>query len=527
MRYLFLLFSIFLIGCSPESITNHDVLIMNGMVLDGSGGEGVMADIAIDGARITEIGDLSFGHTAEQTIDATGLIVSPGFIDVHTHLEPILGMPDAESHVRQGVTLALGGPDGSSPWPLDEHFDSLESLELGMNIAYLTGHNTIRRNVMGLSNRKPTPDELDLMRRQVEIAMKHGAFGISTGLKYLPGAFSEVEEVISLSRVASEFGGFYTSHLREEGLGLIEAVEEAITISKEANIPVVLTHHKAIGKQMWGKSVVTLNMVDSARNVGLDIMMDQYPYIASYTGIAVLIPAWARAAGMTFEERTENPILRDSIKTGIVFNILNDRGGGDLDRIQFAKVDWRKDLEGKTLKYWVEERGMEDNPENGAELVIEAQLNGGASCVYFAMDENDVDRIMSHPMTMIASDGRLTRPGNGHPHPRWYGTFPRVLGHYVREKQLISLSEAIRKMTSLPASRLGLEDRGVLKPGAYADIVLFNPTTVLDLATFENPHQYPEGIPFVFVNGTLTVQNGQMSGQLSGRVIYGPSKEGN
>jgi dihydroorotase/N-acyl-D-amino-acid deacylase len=277
---------------------------------------------------------------------------------------------------------------------------------------------------------------------------------------------------------------------------------------------------------MWGKSIQTLAKVDSARAKGLDIMLDQYPYIASYTSISVLIPAWARAGGkQEFERRLNDTVLRDSIKSGIVFNILNDRGGGDLDRILLAKVNWNTELEGKTLKYWVTSEGYEPNPENGAEFVIRAQLNGGASCVYFAMNDVDVDRIMQHPMTMIASDGRLTQPGIGHPHPRWYGTFPRVLGHYVREKKLISLQEAIRKMTSLPAMRLGLDDRGVLKKGAHADIAIFDPKTVIDRATFTEPHQYPKGIDVVVVNGQITVKDGEMTQNRSGKVLYGSAKK--
>ena len=515
-----------LVGCKSEEPVNHDLLIINGLIIDGTGVAAYEGDVAIDGDLIAAVGDLRDSHMGKTVIDAKGQVIAPGFIDVHTHLDPILGMPDAESHVRQGVTLALGGPDGSCPWPLKDHFDSLESLDLGMNIAYLTGHNTIRREVMGLENRAPTANELDEMKSLVESSMKSGAFGISTGLKYLPGAFSNVNEVIALSAVASEYDGFYTSHLREEGLGLIEAVQEAIQISRDAEIPVVLTHHKAIGMPMWGKSQQTLAMVDSAREIGLDIMMDQYPYIASYTGISVLIPAWARAGGQdAFLDRINDTVLRDSIKAGIVYNILNDRGGGDLNRILLARVRWDEGLEGKTLGEWAETLNLEPTAENGAELVIQAQQNGGASCVYFAMDHQDVDRIMQHPMTMIASDGRLSRLGVGHPHPRWYGTFPRVLGHYVRERKILPLNTAIHKMTGLPAARMGLTDRGIIKEDSYADVVIFNPKTVIDKATFDEPHQYPEGINYVIINGVVTVVDGEFTKNRAGRVIYGPGKE--
>jgi len=506
-----------LLGCnsSPE----YDLIISQGNVYDGSGGEPITTDIGINGTTIAKVGDLSNAN-ADMIIDAEGLAVSPGFIDMHAHLDPILELSECESMVRQGVTTALGGPDGGGPWPFGSYLDTLEEIGIGMNVAYLVGHNRIRRNVMQLDNRAPTEVELETMKSQVAQAMSEGAFGISTGLKYLPGAFSEVDEVIELSKVAASAGGIYTSHLREEGLGLLEAVREAITISERADIPVILTHHKVVGKPMWGKSVQTLAMVDSAREAGLDIKIDQYPYNASYTSISILIPGWARAGGNdAFIERLQDPVLRDSIKSGIIFNIRNDRGGDDLDRVQFAKVEWMPKLEGETLKYWCEQKGMEVTIENGAELVMEAQSNGGASCVFHAMDEQDVERIMQHPQTMIASDGRLVAPGIGHPHPRWYGTFPRVLGHYVREKNTLSLSEAIYKMTHLPAASLGLSDRGTIAENMKADIVVFDPATIIDKATFESPHQYSEGIHHVVINGQLAVKDGEFQQQKIGEVL--------
>lgn len=517
MRKIILTLSVvaFLFGCQQE----YDVVIINGMVYDGSGNAPVQTDVAINKDKIVKIGDLSSAK-AKRIIDASGLAVAPGFIDLHAHLDPLLNLPSAESAIRQGVTTSLGGPDGSSPWPIGSYLDKADSIGMTMNVAFLVGHNTIRRNIMKLENRAPTEEELTSMKGQVEQGMKEGAYGISTGLKYLPGAFSNVDEVIALSKIASQYNGIYTSHLREEGIGLLEAVYEAIEIGREANIPIVLTHHKAIGTKMWGGSVKTLAMVDSARKLGIDVMMDQYPYNASYTGIGVLIPSWSMAGGTPeFKKRLDNPVLRDSIKKGIVHNILYDRGGADLNRVQFALVKWKKDLEGRTLHDWLVERKMETTVENGAELVMEAQLNGGASCVYFAMDDADVERIMQHPQTMIASDGRLVVPGDGHPHPRWYGTFPRVLGLYAREKKVIPLEVAIQKMTMMPADRLGLKERGRIKENTFADVVVFNPETVADKSTFQNPHQYPEGIDFVFVNGTLAVDGGKFIDARSGVVL--------
>ncbi|MEZ4974596.1 MAG: D-aminoacylase [Cyclobacteriaceae bacterium] len=517
MRFSFVLLAFFfsLTACQQK----YDLLIKNGTVYDGSGNGPVKADVAVNGDRIVKVGNLS-SATGTRVIDAEGMAVAPGFIDLHAHLEPLLELPQAESALRQGVTTSLGGPDGSSPWPIGKYLDEADSIGMGMNVAFLVGHNTVRRNVMGMDNRPPSAEELQTMKDQIKQGMEEGAFGMSTGLKYLPGAFSNVDEVIALSEVASKYDGIYTSHLREEGMGLLEAVAEAINIGKVANIPIVLTHHKAIGTKMWGGSVKTLAMVDSARAIGIDVMMDQYPYNASYTGIGILIPSWSMAGGIEeFKKRLKKPALRDSIKRGIINNILYDRGGADLNRIQFALVDWKKDLEGRTLHDWLVERNMEPSVENGADLVIEAQLNGGASCVYFAMDEADVERIMKHPQTMIASDGRLVAPGDGHPHPRWYGTFPRVLGVYAREKKVLTLEDAVRKMTSLPADRLGLKERGRIQENTFADIVVFNPETVVDKATFQNPHQYPEGIDYVIVNGQLAVDNGEFKDIRSGKVL--------
>lgn len=494
------------------------MVILNASVYDGLGKEPITAHVAIAADTIAAVGVLS--ATARDTINGAGLAVAPGFIDLHTHIQRLLEMPSASSHLRQGVTLALGGPDGSSPWPFKDYLDSLSGVKLGLNVAYLAGHNTVRRNVMGLENRAPTPEELEAMKGQISTAMQQGAFGISTGLKYLPGAFSEVEEVVELSKVAASYGGIYTSHLREEGLGLIDGVKEAIQIARDAQIPVVLTHHKAIGLPMWGASKLTLTLVDSARAAGLDVMMDQYPYTASQTSISVLIPAWAMEGGNDrFRERLKDKKTRAEIKAGIEFNIINDRGGGDLSRVQFGRVSWKPELEGKTLKDWAEMEGMKPTVATGAELVMQAQDNGGASCIFHVINEDDVRRIMQHPMTMVASDGSLVEPGDGHPHPRSYGTFPRVIGYYARELGVISVQEAIRKMTSLPAARLGLNDRGVIAAGKKADLVVFDPATIGDRATFENPHQYPSGIHYVIVNGVVSVRPDGSINPVAGRVL--------
>jgi len=510
----------------PPSGEAYDLLITGGTLIDGTGSARRRADIAITGDRVVVVSATPIPTSrARRVIDAPGKIVAPGFIDLHAHLEPLPELPGTESAVRQGVTTALGGPDGGSPSPLGEYLAARERAGVGINVAFLAGHNTIRSAVMGMAARAPSAAELARMQGMVAQAMGEGAWGLSTGLRYLPGTYSNIDEVVALSRVAADSGGIYTSHLREEGLGLLEGVGEAIEIGRRARIPVVLTHHKAVGTPMWGKSVTTLAMVDSARQAGIDVMIDQYPYTASHTGLSVLIPTWALADGDTaFRRRIADATLRDSVERGIVFNILNDRGGGDLARVQFSRVRWKPDLEGRTLRDWAVERGLEPTPLNGARLVIEAELAGGANAIYHVIDETDVRRIMRHPQTMIASDGRLSRPGDGHPHPRAYGTFPRVLGRYARDEGVLSLEEAVRKMTGMPAARLGLDGRGTIVVGAFADVVVFDAATVADRATFASPHQYPVGIEYVIVNGAVAVQAGQFLDARAGRVLRRPAR---
>lgn len=498
-----------------------DVLIAGGTVIDGTGAARFRADVALTADRIALIsrGPIPASRAA-RTIDATGKVVAPGFIDMHAHLDPLPTLPGAESAVRQGVTTALGGPDGGGPLPLAPYMTAREQQGIGINVGYLVGHNTIRRDVMGMANRGPTADELQRMKALVAQGMGDGAFGISTGLFYLPGNFAQTDEVIELSRVAADSGGIYTSHLRKEGLGLIEGVVEAITIGREARIPIVLTHHKAVGNEMWGASRRTLAMVDSARRAGIDVMVDVYPYTATSTGIGALLPTWAFDGGDTaFSRRMRDPALRDSIKQAVVFNLLHDRGGGDLGRVQFSRVRWQPELDGKTLADWARQRGMQPTPENGAELVLEVEQKGGASMIYHVLDESDVQRIIQHPQAMIGSDGRLSRPGEGSPHPRAYGTFPRVLGRYSRDLGLFPLETAVYKMTGQSAARLKLRERGVLRAGNFADVVVFDPATVADRSTFQQPHQYPVGIDYVFVNGVAAVDGGKFADARSGRVL--------
>ena len=521
---LLLTIALFVLSCK-KAPQPYDLLIKNGTVFDGTLSPPQTIDIAILGDQIVKLGRLDPTH-AREIIDAKGLTVAPGFIDTHTHLDPLdnlIELSTAESQLRQGVTTSIGGPDGRGvplQFTMQEFLDSLEHTGIGINMGFMAGHNSIRKRVMGMVDKAPTEKELAQMIEWVVQAMNEGAFGLSTGLKYLPGAFAHVDEVIALSKAAAKKGGVYSTHLRDEGIEIMPAIEETIKIAKEANIPIILTHHKVIGKPMWGKSNSTLARVDEARKNNVNIILDQYPYNASHTGLSVLIPAWARAGGQEkFLERLSKEMLYKKIKSEIIFNILNDRGGRDLKRIQFARVPWQPDLEGKTLHDWIVQEGREPTVENGAEYVIRGQRNGGASCIYHAMDEKDVENIMQHPLTMIASDGRLSRPGKGHPHPRAYGTFPRILGKYVREKKILSLEEAIYKMTSFPAQTYGLKKRGQIKEGMFADIVIFDSNTIEDKATFISPHQYPVGINYVVVNGKKAIDKGQFLNKKEGRVL--------
>jgi N-acyl-D-amino-acid deacylase len=506
---------------AAASQPRYDLVITNGTIVDGTGAPRFRGDIAISGDRVVRLERGTIPSSlAKRTIDANGLIVAPGFIDLHAHLDPLPAMPDAQSAAMQGVTLALGGPDGGGPWPFGPYLDSLDHKPLGINVAFLAGHNSIRRAVMGTENRAPTVAELARMESMVGQSMHEGAFGMSTGLRYIPGFYSNTDEVVALSRVAADSGGIYTSHLREEGLGLLDGVAEALEIGRRAHIPIVLTHHKAIGRLMWGKSVVTLAMVDSARRAGTDVMIDQYPYTASSTSLDVLVPPWALSGGTAeLRKRLADPALKDSITRGVVEYLLNDRGGGDLHRVQFARVAWDHSLEGKTLHDWAVRRGVPTTPQAAATLVLEGVLNGGASMVFHVIDEGDVKRIMAHPMTMIASDGRLTRIGDGVPHPRNYGTFPRVLGHYVRDEHVLTLEQAVHKMTGMSAARLGLREHGCIAIGCVADVAIFDAAKIRDVGTFEDPHHYPEGIGYVIVNGVPVVDRGQFTTARPGRVL--------
>lgn len=503
-----------------------DLVLAGGLVFSGDGGAGRLADIGIAGDRIAAVGDLS-DWAAASRIDVTGLAVTPGFIDIHSHAvrddadkSGIFLWPDAENYIRQGVTTAIGGPDGGSWYPISGLLDRIEANPAAINFGTFVGHNRIRQEVMGRADRAPTEHELRLMQQLVATAMREGAFGLSSGLKYVPGAYSETPELIALARVAGDFGGIYITHMREEGVGLLDSVRETIRIGEEAGLPAQITHHKAMGVSMWGRSADTLALVDDANARGVDVTSDQYPYTASSTGIKVLFPAWSLEGDKeTRLDRLRDPDTRARVKAGLVENLEMDRGGNDLDRVAIAECRWGPSLNGKTLGEILDERSQDRTMANAAELVMELEEAGSCTAVYHAMDEGDVVRIMRHPRTMVASDGGIFMPGDDVPHPRNYGSFARVLGVYVREKGVLDLPTAIHKMSRMPADRIGLADRGRIEPGARADIAVFDPDRVIDRATFRQPHQFAEGMVHVLVNGQAVLLDGRMTGVRTGRVL--------
>jgi N-acyl-D-amino-acid deacylase len=503
----------------------YDVLIRGGTVVDGSGDAGYAADVAIRGDRIARIERSGIGaDQATLVLDARGLVVAPGFIDNHAHIQTTIHEhPLAENFIRQGITTILASlHSGAQPYPLGAY---MARLEAAPNVGFFAGHSWARTQVLGNDDRAPTPAELERMKALVAEAMSDGALGLSTGLVYVPANFATTEEVIELASVAARYGGIYVSHLRNEATGLLDSVAELIRIAREAGLPAQINHHKAVGATQWGWSERTLALIDAARAEGLDIKHDVYPYTASSTGSGVLFPQWALAGGRdAFRARIEDAATRARIEAAMRDIFAQERGGGDLARIQFRTVAAAPEWNGRTLADLAAARGLPNTIESGIALVIELQLAGGFSAIYHAMDEQDVIRILQHPFAMIETDGDLVAYGFGFPHPRSYGAFPRVLARYVRELNVLTLEEAVRRMTTLAADQIGQHERGRLREGMFADITVFDPATVRDRATFVDPHQYPFGIHHVLINGVPVIRTGVLTGAKPGRVLKGPAR---
>lgn len=500
-----------------------DVLLTRARIVDGTGASWFRGDIAIQGDTIVKIAP-SIGESAHRTIDVGGRVVAPGFIDIHTHARRgISEVPTADNYTRQGVTTIIEGPDGSSPLPLAPFLAGLATLRTSVNIGAFVGQGSVRSAVMGDVDRRATPDEIEQMKALVETAMRDGALGISTGLFYVPGTFTPTSEVVALAKVAARYGGMHESHQRDDAAKVLDSIRETIAIGEGGGLPTQVSHAKVVGTANFGKSVEMLRLIDEARARGVDVTLDQYPYTASSTNVAsALLPAWA-LEGTSAERlaRLNDPAQRARIKADSIAMIRDERGGGDAKNVQFASCGFDPALAGRTLADLTRQRGLEPTIPNAAETTMWLVEQGGCQGIFHAMHEDDLVRILKHPATMIASDGEVPIFGRANPHPRSYGTFARVLGRYVREQHVLTLEDAVRKMTSFPAARLGLTDRGVLRPGMKADIAIFDPATVKDTATFTAPHQYAEGFFAVIVNGQVIFEKGAMTPARPGQILYG------
>jgi dihydroorotase/N-acyl-D-amino-acid deacylase len=515
---------VFIVAPSAQT-PQYDLLIRNGRIVDGTGSPWYRGDVAVRGDTIARIAP-RIEAPALRVVDAGGHVVSPGFIDLHTHARRgIFQVPTAENYVRQGVTTLMEGPDGSSPLPLKPFLDRVAATRVSPNFGLFVGQGTVRDQVIGPVNRKATPDEIEKMRSLVRQGMQEGAFGLSSGLFYVPGTFTPTAEVIELAKVAGAMGGIYISHMRDEAAGILDSVRETIEIGEKGGLPTQVTHHKIIGRTNWGKSVDTLRLVEEARARGVDATIDQYPYTASSTGIqAALMPAWALEGGRDeILKRLRTATMRSEIQKETVRLILEERGGGDPNNVQLARCEWDQSLAGKRLGDVAKGRGLEPTVESAAATALWIIESGGCSAIFHAINEEDLQRILRHPATMIGSDGEVPIFGEASPHPRSYGTFARVLGRYVRELKTISLEDAVHKMSAFPAQRIGLADRGVLREGMKADIAIFDPATIRDLATFEKPHQYAEGVSHVIVNGQVAFENGRITDARPGTILLGPA----
>ena len=496
----------------------YDLLIRGGTVIDGSGSPGFPADVAVKHGKIAKVGDLS-GAKAARVIDASGLVVAPGFIDVHTHTDDLAEKPRAENYLRMGVTTIVAGNCGSSALEIGKALTAIREAGPSINYATLIGHNTVRNAVMGTDNRMPRTAEFARMKSLVWKAMADGAVGFSTGLEYVPGTYAQTPEIIELARVAANAGGIYTSHMRNEGTELEASVAETIRVGEAAEARVEISHLKVDSPSKWGASVKALALIDAARAKGVDVVADQYAYTAASSGLGIRFPPWVLEGGQAkIAERLNTPDTWEQIKKEIAAT-LNARGLHDLSfaTVAFYRPDPSRD--GLSMAQIAQRRFGDGSLASQLEAAREMLLEGGAQMVYHLMSDEDVERIMRHPEVAIASDSSVLAAGDGIPHPRGYGDNARVLGTYVRARHVLSLEEAVRKMTSLPAQHFHFDKRGLVRAGYAADLVVFDPDRIADAATYEAPHAYASGIPFVLVNGVVVVKNGTQTAARPGQVL--------
>lgn len=497
------------------SAADFDLLITNARIVDGRGGDAFVGSVAVKDDRIVSVGDVS--GTAVLLIDAGGKVVAPGFIDVHTHSEDICQIPAAENFLRMGVTTIVTGNCGKSRTDVAKFFDEIQQAHVGVNVATLIGHNSVREQGMnGRSIRAPKPGELAEMKRLVDQSMKDGAVGLSTGLIYVPGSFAKTDEIVELAKVAAAHDGIYVSHMRHETVKIFDALEEFVTILREARIRGEVSHLKVTGPSAWGQSGKVLDVLNRARAEGLQITHDQYAYTASSTGLRQTIPDSAfEGTRDDYRARIADPVTKAEIISKMAESRARN-GHKDYGYAVIAKFVTDPSLNGKSIPEAAKIVRGSDSLADQVELILDIEARGGASAVFHGMNEDDLVRFLRHPLTMVASDGGPRRLGEDMPHPRSYGNNARVLARYVREQKILKLEEAVRRMTSLPAGTFQLKDRGVLRAGAFADLVIFDPETVSDAATFADPHHYSEGFSDVIVNGGVVIQSGQLTEVRSG-----------
>jgi len=519
MRTVFLISLLLLTSCLQAQ--KADLIIQNGKIVDGTGNSWYYGDVAVKDGKIIEVGRLK-NKEAVRFIDAKGWIVAPGFIDVHTHIEGNdLKVPTAGNFILDGVTSVVTGNCGGSNVDIAGYFHQLDSVKTSINVATLIGHNSVRSKVIGQNQRDPSVEEQHQMEELVEKAMKEGAVGLSTGLIYVPGTYSKTPEVIGLAKAASKYGGVYASHIRDEADHVNEAIEEAINIGRQASLPVEISHFKVTYKPNWGKSVSVIAQVEKARLDGIDVTVDQYPYIASSTSLDTRVPTWAFSGGrdsllIRFKDEKTRAKMNEEMVTMQKEKQVTSYSYAVVARYA-ADTTWN----GKNISEINKLKGRKANLTDESETILEMVEKGGAQMVYFSMSEEDLKRIMQYPYNMFASDAGIARYGSGMPHPRGYGTNARVLGRYVRLLKVIKLEEAIRRMTSLPAQKFQLQGRGLIREGMAADIVVFDENTVGDLSTFEKPHAYSSGFHYVVVNGKVTAEHGRHTGERNGQVLRG------
>jgi N-acyl-D-amino-acid deacylase len=489
-----------------------DVLLRGGTIHRGDGGDPMVGDLAIRDGRILAIAQ-KIDQPSAVTIDCQGLVVCPGFIDLHTHSdEPIIKRDTRAciNYLLQGCTTSVTGNCGSGPVDVESYLKKVDAHGAGTHVIHLLPQGSLRDQVMGKSDRDPTPEEMAKMIELTDRAMQDGAYGMSTGLIYVPGTFSKTRELIEIAKVVAKHGGIYASHIRNEGTSLIESVQEAIQIGREAGSPVHISHFKASGTPNWGTLHLAAKVIDKARAEGARVTADQYPYTASSTSLgATLLPSWGREGGQKeLEKRIDDPESRMRLRADIVKSLSSTY------RIQLASCNYRRDWIGKTL-----DQIAAIEKKEVADIVLDIERNGGASVVNFGMNEEDVRMAMKFPWVATASDGGAKVPSGTMPHPRSFGTFPRKIGYYAIAENQISLAQAIRSASGLPAEILGLKDRGTLEVSKFADIAIFEPSSFRDRATYDQPYLTPAGIKYVLVDGKFAVYDGQATGILAGKAL--------